>query len=249
MVKSLNHQVIRQHYPEAVRKLDSTDPKEVIVGLRILAATGEPAAIPWIVPHLESDNADVRISTGGCLENLVSGHELKRRDYRHSDRIVIKPPGPNDLNLKPVGWAILKMLRKPDDGNTHAYAATMIGYLGLREFEGELRTLLKSRHPAVTRAARNALTLIDAKLSELDETQARDLATTLANEAFAQKRFLDAANKPIPTVVLKAENWQVVEKKDERWILKFDPPDGPQAEVTFDLYGSHPRVVVGYALE
>jgi len=60
---------------------------------------------------------------------VVNNHELKRRDYRHPDRIVIKPPAPGDLDLKPVAWAILKMLRNPDDGNTPANAAAMIGDL------------------------------------------------------------------------------------------------------------------------
>jgi hypothetical protein len=55
------------------------------------------------------------------------------------------------------------MLQQPDDGNTHAYAANMIGYLGLEEYEAELRGLLKSRHPVVTTAARRALGMIEAR--------------------------------------------------------------------------------------
>jgi len=39
------------------------------------------------------------------------------------------------------------MFRKPDDGNTHAYAASMARYLGLADFERELQQCLDSRHP------------------------------------------------------------------------------------------------------
>jgi len=41
-----------------------------------------------------------------------------------------------------------------------AYAANMIGYLGLEEYEPDLRELLRSRHPAVTNAAGRALEMI-----------------------------------------------------------------------------------------
>ena len=66
-----------------------------------------------------------------------------------------------------MAWVILNMLRKSDDGNTHSYAANMIGYLGLEDFDGELRKLQKSRHPAVTRAARNALEMLGVEQPEL----------------------------------------------------------------------------------
>jgi len=162
-VKSLKRERIAEEYAGALRQLDSADPSAVAAGVQTLAATGDPAVIPWIVPHLDSGNAEVRISAGACLEKVVSSHELKRRDDRHPDRIVIKPLGPGDLDLRPMAWVVLKMLRKPDDGSTHAYAATMIGYLNLREFEGQMRTLLKSRHPAVTRAAQAALEQLDSR--------------------------------------------------------------------------------------
>jgi len=52
------------------------------------------------------------------------------------------------------------MLQKPDDGNTRAFAANMIGYLGLEEYENDLLRLTESRHPSVTSAARRALEMI-----------------------------------------------------------------------------------------
>jgi len=159
-IQSLDHKRVAGDYPKAVQKLDSTDPKEQIAAIKTLAATGEVEVIPWIVQFVDSEDRHVRIYAGLSLLNVVSSHELKRRDMSQPGRVVIKPPGPDDLDLKPMAWVIFKMLREPDDGNTHSYAANMIGYLGLKEFEDEVRVLLKSRHPAVTRAARNALEML-----------------------------------------------------------------------------------------
>jgi len=159
-VQSLNHRQLAEDYRGAVRKLDSPDPKQRIAGIKTLAATDEVRAIPWIVPFLDSEDRHVRIYAGRALNGLVASHELKRRDKSQPEKVLILPPGPGDTDLKPMAWVILKMLRKPDDGNTHAFAANMIGYLRLGQFEGELRQLLKSRHPAVTRAARNALEML-----------------------------------------------------------------------------------------
>lgn len=159
-VQGLDTGRIARGYPEAVKKLDSTDPKSQIHGMKTLAATGDIAAIPFIVPFLDSNDSYVRIRAGVALKQLVSSHELKRRDMNHPGKIVIKPRGPNDTDLRPLGWVIGKMLKKPDDGNTHAYAATMIGYLGLKEYETHLQQLLKSRHPAVQNAAKHAMDVL-----------------------------------------------------------------------------------------
>ncbi|HYT89953.1 MAG TPA: hypothetical protein VEL76_14700, partial [Gemmataceae bacterium] len=63
----------------------------------------------------------------------------------------------DDLDLRPLAWLVVRMLNRPDDGNTHAYAAVLIRYLELREFTPELRQLLQSRHPAVRDKAKWAL--------------------------------------------------------------------------------------------
>jgi len=162
-VQSLDHRSLAEDYPGAVRKLDSTDPKKQIIGIKTLAATEEVKAIPWIVPFLDSEDRHVRIQAGLALNAIVAAHQLKRRDRSQPERVVILPPSPGDIDLKPVSWVILKMFRLPDDGNTHAYAANMIGYLGLEEYEAELRGLLESRHPTVTAAARRALEMIGAR--------------------------------------------------------------------------------------
>ena len=159
-VESLNHRQMAEDYPGAVRNLDSPDPKNQIVGIKTLAATDDVRAIPWIAPFLDSKDRQVRIYAGQALSAVVASHELKRRDKTRPERVVIKPPGPGDVNLRPMAWVILKMLKMPDDGNTHAYAANMIGYLGLSEYEGDLRQLLASRHPAVSQAASRALEML-----------------------------------------------------------------------------------------
>ena len=162
-VQSSDHRSLAKDYPGAIRNLDSPDPKKQIIGIKTLAATEEVKAIPWIVPFLDSEDRHVRIQAGLSLSTVVANHQLKRRDKSQPEKVVILPPRPGDIDLTSVSWVILKMLRLPDDGNTHAYAANMIGDLGLEEYEPELRKLLDSRHPAVTRAARRALEMIDVK--------------------------------------------------------------------------------------
>jgi hypothetical protein len=156
-VRSLDHERVAKDYPKAVRNLRSDDPKKQGVGLATLAATEEPAVIPWVVPLLDSASPDVRLRAGLALARLVEADALKRRDPAVGDRVVLKPRGPGDPDLRPLAWAVRTMLRQPDDGNTHAYAASMVRYLELPAFAGDLRRLLQSRHPAVSAAARSAL--------------------------------------------------------------------------------------------
>jgi len=159
-VDSLHHRRLADDYAGAVRNLDHADPKRQIIGINTLAATDELRAILWIVPLLDAEDHGVRIHAGLALNRLVASHQLKRRDMSQPEKVIILPPSPNETSLKPMSWVILKMLKKPDDGNAHAYAANMIGYLGLEEHEPDLRELLRSRHPAVTNAAGRALEMI-----------------------------------------------------------------------------------------
>jgi hypothetical protein len=159
-VQSLDRQRIARDYPGAVRRLDSPDAETRVAGLRTLGAIEEVEVIPWIVPFVDSPDQRVRVQAGLALEKTVTSHELKRRDMTRPDRLRIRPPAPGDGDLRPVAWAILRMLRTAD-ANSHSYAATMIGYLKLGQFEDELRQMLRSRHPAETRAARTALEMLD----------------------------------------------------------------------------------------
>jgi hypothetical protein len=159
-VEWLEHRSLAKDYPGAVRSLDSPDPQKQMIGIKMLVPTEEVKAIPWIVLFLDSDDQHVRIQAGLGVNAIVATHELKRRDMSQPERVVILPPSPGDVDLRPLSWVISKMLQLPDDGNTHAYAANMISYLGLEEYEPELRKLLKSRHPAVTTAAHRALEML-----------------------------------------------------------------------------------------
>ncbi len=114
-VQSLDHRSLAKDYPGAVRNLDSPDPKKQAIGIKTLAATEEPKAIPWIVPFLDSEDRNVRIQAGVSLNALVATHQRKRRDKTQSGEVVTLPPGPGDIDLKPVFWVIFKMLRMPDD--------------------------------------------------------------------------------------------------------------------------------------
>jgi hypothetical protein len=84
-VESLDHRTLAEDYPGAVRNLDSPDPKKRIVGIKTLAATREVAAIPLIVPFLDSEDRGVRIYAGQALNALVATHQLKRRDKTRSE--------------------------------------------------------------------------------------------------------------------------------------------------------------------
>jgi len=188
-VKSLNHKRIAKDYPKAVANLDSSEPKVQIAGIQTLAATEEVEAIPWIVPFLDSEDRGVRTYAGQSLLRVVASHQLKRRDKSQPDRVVIKAPGPGDLDLKPIAWVVVKMLRKPDDGNTHSYAANMAGYLGMEELTGEIQGLLDSKHPAVTNAARNALKMLG--VNQANAFSKAELAAARATGESFGKLFRD----------------------------------------------------------
>ena len=211
-VESLDHRKLAEDYPGAVRDLDSPDPKKQIIGIKTLAATEEVAAIPLIVPFLDSEDRGVRIYAGQALNALVATHQLKRRDKSQSEKVVILPPGPGDIDLKPVSWVILKMLQVPDDGNTHAFAANMIGYGGFDEYEPELRKLLDSRHPAVTTAARRALKMIGAAEDGKDETSPENLVEQLQKLGL----HVTADQKEIGAATSEAAYFMFADRKEHR---------------------------------
>jgi hypothetical protein len=156
-VKSLDAAQVAKDYSKAIRNLKADDPKLQIIGLATLTATEEPEVIPWVVPLLDSPHSSVRIHAGIAMWRLVEANALRRRDPAIGHAVVLKPLGPKDRDLRPLAWVVLHILKKPDDGNTHAYAASMIRYLELKNFDADLRNLLGSRHPAVSNAASAAL--------------------------------------------------------------------------------------------
>lgn len=211
-VESLNHRKLAEDYPGAVRNLDSPDPKKQIVGIKTLAATEEVAAIPLIVPFLDAEDRGIRIYAGQALNAIVATHQLKRRDKSRPEKVVILPPGPDDIDLKPVSWVIWKMLQMPDDGNTHAFAANMIGYGGFEEYEPELRGLLKSEHPAVTTAAGRALEMIGASDQDGDEASLDELVAQLAKLGL----HITADQKRIGETTSEAAYFMFADRKEHR---------------------------------
>jgi len=156
-IEALDFLKVSKDYPGSIRKLFSSDPEKQIEAVKTLAATGKIEVIPWLLPFLDAEDKNLRIWTGSCLEKLVSSHVLKRRDMSRPELVLIRPLQPEDKDLRPLAWIVLKMFRKPDDGNTHAYAASMARYLGRYEFQRELEHCLESEHPAVANKAKWAL--------------------------------------------------------------------------------------------
>jgi len=158
-IQSLDVLKITHDYPKVIQNLLSVDAEKQIHGLQTLSETEDLNAIPWIIPLLDSDNRYVKVHASLTLMKIVTSYTLQRRDKNYPDKIVIKPLGKNDKDLRPLAWIILKMLRDSDPNN-QSYAATMIGYLNLTYLDDDLRLLLKSRQPTVVRSAQNALGML-----------------------------------------------------------------------------------------
>jgi hypothetical protein len=84
---------------------------------------------------------------------------------------------------------------------------------------------------------------------ELTPDQARNLATKLANRAFAERLLFGPAPPSQSAIVLVPEAWPPPVKKDGRWKFEIARPAGPQATVSFDLQGRHAEVHVQEAGE
>jgi hypothetical protein len=173
---SLDPQRFTRGYPAVLEMLGSGDRDKRITALRTIAASAELDAIPLVVDVvLNDDDYIARAWAGYALKHIVQLNELKRRDPQHPEKVVILPRSDDDVDLRPLAWVLREMLSKPDDSSAHSCAATMIGYLGLKQFEPDLRGLLESRHPAVTRSAVHALRMMGFALeNELDPLRSDD---------------------------------------------------------------------------
>ncbi len=148
---------IAKDFPKVIENLLSDEIEKQTIGLKILGDSQDINAIPWIVQFLDRP---IKIYAGLALSKLVYSISIKRQDRNYPGTVILQPLEPNDIDLKPLAWIILKMLRMPDVGNTHAYAAEMIGYINLQSFDRELESLLHSEHPAVVNSAKNALQML-----------------------------------------------------------------------------------------
>jgi hypothetical protein len=154
---SLDADGIARDYPGAVERLRSGDPAGIRTALAMLGLSKAPGAIAHVVPMLDSTQPAVRVEAGLALERLVSSIQLARRDPARPDAIVLRPRLPGQPDLTPLRWLVRHLCKDSDDGSIPAYAATMAARLELVDLGPELAGLLKSRHPSVTNAARNAL--------------------------------------------------------------------------------------------
>lgn len=170
-ISSLDYVAVAKDYPKLVKDLLSADSPCQMTAIRTLAMTGDPRIIPWIVPFLDGEDRSLGIGAGSCIEKIVSTYVLRRRDMSQPGKVVLKPLAKGDLDLKPIAWIALKMFRKNDDGNTHAYAASITRYLEVKEFEDELRGCLKSQHPAVRDRALGALESLGFTVDKKDVQQ------------------------------------------------------------------------------
>ena len=156
---SLDTIKITREYPKAIQNLLSGAPQRQTTALATLSATGEVETIPWMVPLLDSPDPEIRSWAGVSLEKLVSSTILQQRRNPIPERIALDPLTPDDTDFRPLAWVVYRMLNQR---GTEGYAATMIGYIGLKEFEPELRELMASQHPAVTNNVKYALELLEA---------------------------------------------------------------------------------------
>lgn len=150
---------VQRDYPKAIEDLLSGSRDEQLRGIRVLGATRELYILPWLVPILDAEDNEVRVMAGSSIEQVVSSVLLERRDRSRPEQIIIRPPEPGEVNLNPLSWVALKMIRS-NEPNLSSYGATMAGYLGRRDFEEDLRRLLDSPHPAVQNAARYGLIIL-----------------------------------------------------------------------------------------
>jgi hypothetical protein len=154
-LSELNYLRVATDYPKAIKELLCGDLARQQAAISTLAATGEIEVVPWLVLFLDAPGLEVY--AGSALEKLISGVALKRRDQTKLDRVALRPLKPGEMDLRPLSWIALKMFRMRDDGNVRAEACGITRYVEAKEFEGELRSSLQSRHPAVTNAAKYAL--------------------------------------------------------------------------------------------
>jgi len=147
---------LTKKYPEITRKILSCKPEQQEIALKMLAESEEIDAIPWILLLLDSDESSTRTWAGNALEDIVIGIVSYRRDMKFPGIYVFKPLGKQDVDLKPMAWIVLRMIRSGNH-NQIAYGISMARYLNLFEFEGVISSQQYSQSPAVTNAMKWAL--------------------------------------------------------------------------------------------
>lgn len=152
-----------QGYPALVHDLQSEDPAERCQALRMLAASDEVDAIPFVVEAMLGTEDRAERTWAACaLRDIVAHHELKRRDFARPTGVHLLPRTPSHVDLRPLAWVVEEMLAMDrDDTNVCGSAATIVGYVGMKQFADELTALMDSPHPAMRNSVRYALALLE----------------------------------------------------------------------------------------
>lgn len=145
-INSLN---LVEKYPEILKKILSHNPREQEIAVKMLAVSQDIDSIPWILLLLNSEEKYVQTYSGYSLKEIISSIALMRRDSLFPAFAVLKPLQKADVDLKPMAWIVLKMLRSKET-NHIAYAITMARYLNLYDFEDEIMKHQNNINPAVT---------------------------------------------------------------------------------------------------
>jgi len=82
--------------------------------------------------------------------------------------------------------------------------------------------------------------------TELTEPEAQALATRLAEAAFEEQDFYDAAGNPIDSATFPPDEW-VISREGGAWSLRYDQDDSEHGTVNFLADGSQPVVDVGWS--
>ena len=159
LLEALNREEIRRDYAGVVRKLEQGDANERQQAVKTLGATGELAAIPWLIDTIDDSDRMVASWAVASLSKLISGWALARRDRTQPSKVVINPLPDGELDLAPLAWLVESRLGDCNDSGS-GHWATMAGYLDLEELQPALRHCLQSRHPASVNSAKAALALL-----------------------------------------------------------------------------------------
>ncbi len=81
----------------------------------------------------------------------------------------------------------------------------------------------------------------------LTESEAKILATKLANKEAKEVKLSYGDDELIPPDRIPTSNWISVYKKNDKWYLNIAPPSGVSTYVEFDLNGSNPKVEFMYS--
>lgn len=174
-ISRLDSASVARKYPEITRKILSSNPSQQAIALRMLSESEDVNTIPWAILLLDSDDKYVQTYAGLSIQKVVSSITLKRRDSKYPQYVLIKRIQKDDVELKPLAWIILKLLRS-ENPNLSSHGVATARYLNLYEFEDEILKLSKSPHPAVSNTVKWAIEsfILQKKYESNESLQSED---------------------------------------------------------------------------